>query len=233
MPTPFRFIGRGVYSVREACRLTGVPQRRIRRWTTGYHFDALGRRKFSPPVVRTDMPNALGGVAALDFADLIEVRFLNAFREYGVSWKAIRIAAERARDLLGVDHPFSSRRFSTDGRTILMEFVPDTGDDYLLDLVKTQYELEKLIRRYLLGEIEFDHRDTPSRWWPVEGNRRIVIDPQRAFGAPIINAGGVPTEVLANAVRAEESVEVVAGLFAVDAESVKDAVAFEQSRPMP
>ncbi|MGH7720939.1 MAG: DUF433 domain-containing protein, partial [Gemmatimonadaceae bacterium] len=166
-------------------------------------------------------------------ADLLEVRFLNAFREYGVSWKAIRIASQRARELLGLKHPFSSRRFSTDGRTILAQFVTETGDEVMLDLVRTQYELEQIISRYLFGQIEFDDHDAPSRWWPVEGSRRIVIDPQRSFGSPVVNSEGVPTRVLARAVQVEDSFEVVASLFRVDPISVAEATEYELSRSMP
>jgi uncharacterized protein (DUF433 family) len=169
---------------------------------------------------------------ALDFADLMELRFLNAFREHGVSWRAIRIASERAREFLGVEYPFSSWRFSTDGRTILAQFVNETGDHVLLDLVTNQYELLELIKRYLFGDIDFDG-DTPARWWPRGREGRIVIDPARGFGAPIIADEGVPTRILAQAVLAEDSIELVADLFRVDPICVAEAVEYELSRPMP
>ncbi len=60
-----------------------------------------------------------------------------------------------------------------------------------------------------------------------------MIDPQRAFGAPIVDSEGVPTRVLARAVQAEESIDVVAELFRVDPISVAEAVKYERSRPMP
>jgi uncharacterized protein (DUF433 family) len=231
MPAAFRFIGRGVYSLREAHRITEVPAKRIRRWTTGYRFQYKGRHRYTQPVIPSDLSAELG-ILALDFADLLEVRFLNAFREYGVSWNAIHIASQRARDILDLRHPFSSRRFSTDGRTILAQFVTETGDDVLLDLVRSQYEFEQIIRRYLVGQIEFDG-DTPTRWWPVEGSKRIVIDPQRAFGTPIVASEGVPTRILAQAFQAEGSFEVVADLFRVEPSSVVEAVEYELSRPIP
>ncbi len=224
----FRLINRGVYSMREAHRLTGVPIRRIRRWARGYYFDSRGRRRYSPPAVTTEIPKGMGP-SAITFADLLEVRFLNAFRESGVSWPAIRIASKRAADILGISHPFSSRRFSTDGRTILAEFVSETGDEVLLDLVRNQYELRRIIERYLHGAIEFDSRDEPVRWWPVAGSNRIVIDPRRALGAPIVDVEGVPTSVLARSAEVEDSVEVAAVLFDVDPESVAEAVEFELS----
>lgn len=225
----YRFIGRGLYSIGEAHRLTGVPKRSIRRWISGYRYPYIGRIRHSPPVVLSDLQGELG-LPALDFADLIEVRFLHAFRAHGVSWKAIRIASERARELLGLPHPFSSRKFSTDGRTILAQFVTETGDEVLLDLVRSQYEFKRIISSYLFGEIDFDETDSPQRWYPVSGSRRIVIDPQRALGAPIIADGGVPTAILAKAVQVEQSVETVAKLFEIDPGSVEQAYHYELSR---
>ena len=175
-------------------------------------------------MIANDLSAAIG-VPALSFADLIEVRFLNAFREYGVSWKAIRIASHRAKEILGLSHPFSSRRFSTDGKTILARFVADTGDEVMIDLVRSQYELERVISSYLLGEIEFDGNDTPARWRPFPESTRIVVDPGRSFGAPILDAEGIPTLVLAKAVQAEGSVDEVAALFEVDRAGVDDAPA--------
>jgi uncharacterized protein (DUF433 family) len=231
MSTEFRLIGRGVYSLPEAHRLTGVPLRRLRRWTLGYEFQSKTGKRHSPPVVESEIIADLG-VPAIDFADLLEVRFLNAFREHGVSWRAIRIASQRAREILGMKHPFSSRRFSTDGRVILAQFVTETGDEVLLDLVHSQYEFERIVKQHLFGEIEFDNRDAPTRWWPLDGSRRVVIDPQRAFGAPIVDGRGVPTRILARAVQVEESIEVVAELYDVDPDSVADAFKYEVSRAL-
>ena len=226
----YQLIGRGVYSIAEAHRLTGVPKRSIRRWTQGYEWKYLGGLRRTTPVVVSRLPEVLGDLAALDFADLLEVRFLHAFRSHGVSWKAIKIAAERAREILGLEHPFSSRRFSTDGHTILAQFATETGDSVMLDLVRSQYELGQLIDRYLRGEIDFGDDDAPRRWWPFPGTRRIVIDPARALGAPILDVEGVPTRILAQAVDAEEgSITRVADLFEVDPRSVEDALKYERS----
>lgn len=226
---PFQYIGRGVYSLSDAQRLTGVSRRSIRRWTTGYEWTSRGRLCHSPPVIGAQLPSLLGA-PALDFADLIEVRFLDAFLDKGVSWKTIRIASGRARDVLGAAHPFSHRRFSTDGHTILADLARSEGDAVLLDLVRDQYEFDRLVTQYLFGQIEFGSDDTPRRWFPLGRDRQVVIDPERGFGAPIIQQGSIPTAVLAAAVLAEESIELVADMFNVDVLAVVDAVEFETSR---
>jgi uncharacterized protein (DUF433 family) len=226
----FHFIGRGVYTLREAHSLTGVPTRRIRRWTTGYYFNLRAARRFSEPVINTAVPELLGA-PAIDFADLIEVRFLNAFREHGVSWNAIRIASQRAREILGTDHPFSHRSFSTDGKTILARLIRDFDDPVLLDLVRDQYEFNRMVSRYLRGEIDFGSADTPQRWYPLgESRRHVVVDPQRALGMPIVSATGIPTQVLAEAVAAEGSEGLVSDLYRVDPLALAEALEFERSR---
>lgn len=224
--TTFNYIGRGLYTLSEAHRLTGVPVRSIRRWTSGYSYRRGGRQVYSPPVVASSLPSE-SRQAVISFADLIEVRFLHAFRRHGVGWSAIRIASQRASELLGRAHPFSSKRFSTDGRTILAEFVSDTGDPILIDLVRNQYELRRIVSKFMIGEIDFGDSDAPARWWPVKGSRRIVVDPSRAFGSPVVAKEGVPTRVLAAAAQAEDSIEVAASIFEVDPISVAEAVAFE------
>jgi hypothetical protein len=166
------------------------------------------------------------GSPTIDFADLLEVRFLDAFRRHGVSMRALRIAAERAKELLGRHHPFSTRIFKTDGRTILAEIVLGLGDKVLLDLVKDQYAFERIVSPYLYTGVEFNELEEPMRWWPLGESRRVLLDPGRSFGAPI-SIEGVPTEILAGSMGAERDTEVVACLYAVDVQSVTDAVEFE------
>ncbi len=52
---------------------------------------------------------------ALGFLDLIEIRFVDAFRRVGVSWATLRRANERAQEMFGGSHPFCTNRFVTDG----------------------------------------------------------------------------------------------------------------------
>lgn len=226
MSTEFRLIGRGVYSLRDAERLTGIPQGRLRRWTTGYRYRVGLRFLYSPTAIAA-ATTAEVGIPALDFADLIEARFLEQFRRHRVPWKAIRLSAERARELLGRHHPFSTRIFKTDGRTIMAELVGGLGDRTLLDLVRNQYEFEQVVSPMLYARLEFNERDEPGRWWPLGRERSVVIDPARGFGAPITAREGVPTSILAASVAAERSVEDAAAIYQVALPAVRDAVEFE------
>ena len=224
----FSNIGRGVYTLAEASLLTGVNRQRISRWTRGYAFTYNGTRQTMPAIIGREPDSAESPI--LTFADLIEIRFLDAFRQYGVSTKALRIASHRAKELLGRHHPFSTQIFKSDGRTILAEITKATGDKVLLDIVNEQYVFEKVIAPYLYIGLDFNELKEPARWWPLGKNRYVVIDPRRSFGAPIVAKAGIPTKILNGAVNAEKSIEFVAKWYGVEVDEVLDAVQFETKR---
>ena len=223
----WRLIGRGLYSPAEAARLTGVPIRRINRWTRGYWFLHNGKRRWSEPVIGLSIRKIVNA-PVLEFADLIEVRFLSRFRDCGIGWPAIRLAAKRAKEILGTSHPFSSKRFTTDGHTILAELVDQAGDHHLLDLVRNQWEFERLVVKFLQRGLHYDGKDGPQWWCPLGDDRKVVIHPARAFGAPIVTPGSIRTLILCNAYKAEGSHEAVARWYKVEPDAVADAVEFEQ-----
>ena len=225
----FKLIGRGVYTIAETARLAKVSVSQVQRWTKGHWYRYRGERRFSPPIIGTGVEKGEGS-PSLQFQDLMEIRFLRAFRQYGVSWRVIRLAAGRVQELLGRTHPFATRVFRTDGRTILAELVSDEfhNDERFLDLVSDQLEWEHFVRPHLLPEeIEFYENDEPGRWWPLKRDREVVVDPARSFGAPIVHREGVLTYLLAKAVGLEGDARLVAHWYDVSPRAVADAVEFE------
>ncbi|HYO13020.1 MAG TPA: DUF433 domain-containing protein [Thermoanaerobaculia bacterium] len=213
-PAGQSLLGVGIYTVPEAARLTRVKPARIRRW-------------LSEDQARTSLP-VIEGSPALSFRDLIEVRFVDSFRSHGVGWKVIRLAAERAAELLQDPHPFSTKRFRTDGSRIFAEIMANTGEELLLDLVQSQYGFTQILSPYLYEGLEFSDSDGAIRWFPLAGSRRVVIDPTIAFGQPVVHPEAVPTGILAKAVQVEGSVGRVARWYMVDPQSVRDAVEYEE-----
>jgi uncharacterized protein (DUF433 family) len=225
---PFQLIGKGVYSLAEAERLIRIPRRRISRWTRGYAYRYKGQTHHSRPLIAGGTEPSTDKYPVLSFLDLLEVRFLDAFLEHGVSRKAVRIAALNARELLGRHHPFSTRIFKTAGRSIFAEIVRGTDDKHLLDIVKNQFVFTRIISPSLYQGVEFDASDDPRRWWPLGEQHGVVIDPERGFGAPIVARSGVPTKVLARAFAAEGSMAFVASWYEVSEREVRDALHFEE-----
>lgn len=220
-------IGTGIYTPAECARYTGVPRRSVKRWMQGYEYEGRQGPAKSAALWSKDLPE-IEGQAALSFLDLIEVRFVAALRQKGVSWRAIRAASKKARQRFNYSHPFAMHHFLTDGRTVFIEAAKETGSDDLEDLAKSQLAFGAILRP-ILDDLEFV-RQTASRWWPLGKKKSIVLDPARSFGAPITDREGVRTEILFNAYKANRSVDDVADWYAVDHKAVRDAIRFERGR---
>jgi uncharacterized protein (DUF433 family) len=222
-----KLVGIGLYTVPEAARLTGVAKPTIRRWLFGYRARRNGRYVESPPVWESQIAR-IDSVTGLGFLDLMEVRFVHAFREHGVSLNNIRLAVERACEIFGSDHPFAKKRFQTDGRRIFAAIAESTGETTLIDLVKSQYAFHRVVKPSLYASLEFSDADEVLRWFPLWPRQQVVVDPEKAFGRPIVSSGHVPTDTLAQAVEAEASMERVARSFDVPVQAVRAAVEFEK-----
>lgn len=194
----YKLIGVGLYTVAEAARLTGISPGRVRRWIRGYSFRSAGEIHVSPPVVRRERGTGDQGGFGLTFKELMEVRFVHAFLELGVTWANLRVAHDRAAKLLETSHPFATRRFFTDGSRILTRI----GKPTMLDVGADQMAFSRIVGQYVKGPLDFEGQ-VPIRWWPMGRARRVVIDAARSFGQPIVSTEGVPTAVLHRAYLAE------------------------------
>jgi uncharacterized protein (DUF433 family) len=219
-------IGLGVYTLPQAARLAGVPVPSIRRWLYGYKYKYRGEQIEQPAVVTTS--DDFRALSVLTFRDLIEIQFVHAFHKEGVSWKTIRFTAAKASLLTGADHPFASRQFVTDGKTIFAEIAQATGNKELLDLRNDQMAFRRVFLPSLRSKLEVGERGV-ERLWPMGKKRPIVIDPNRQFGQPISLKEGVPTEVLAKTFDSLRSIDAVSRWYNVARAAVRAAVDFEKS----
>lgn len=228
-------LGKGVYSAPEALRLLnfhrdagdarGISRHTVQRWLRGYDFKTGEGYGHSEPLWQPDYP-AHASQLEISFRDLIELRFVKAFRDAGLSMHTIRTCFEQAVVEVQDARPFSSQRFRTDGKTIFLEITREVREGEMLDLRRRQNVFRTLIAPSL-KDLEFD-AEAVSRWYPMGiAHREVVIDPARAFGRPIAAEGGVPTEILAHAVKVEGSAERVARLYEVPLGTVRAAIAFE------
>ncbi len=222
----YDLVGVGLYSVSEASRLTEIPTQRISRWLRGYayvHNDEVHRQ----PALWSLQAKVSEGFVALTFSDLMEIRFVDAFRHLGVSLPIIRKTLVKAREVFHLDFPFSSRRFSTDGKIIFAEIAKEENEPVLLDILNDQYESRRLVSQSLYATLDFDESSQAARWWPLGKQRPIVVDPARSFGQPIEASSGIPTVTLADAAKAEGSISAAAAWYGVRQAAVRASVAFE------
>lgn len=224
MKPDLSLVGVGLYTPAEAGRLTGISANKIKRWLRGH---SIGERQYprlwKPQVDLGDDSIFLG------FLDLVQARVADAFIQAGLSPQKVRKAIEYGRKIVEADYPFASARFRTDGKTVILHVLQEGEDDRLLDLFRSgQYVMHKIIEPSLKG-LEFEN-DFAVRWWPLGRSRGIVVDPKRNFGQATDDLTGVPTVILAQAVKAEGSAQAAARAFVVPVVSIRRALAFEESR---
>lgn len=220
------YVGLGIYSVREAARLTEVSPERITRWVRGYKHGQKKARRFSQRIWNSDLPEIPGSLA-LSFRDLMEVRFVDAFRKAGVSWMTLRAAHRAACDVFKSNHPFSTNRFRTDGKRIFLELAENPSDAGIIEIRSRQGYFEKIVRE-MFKDIELVD-DELLRWWPLGRDRHVLLDPERSLGAPIVREG-VPTRAIA-AAGAKNTPEEISRWYEISISSVDDAIAFERRKP--
>lgn len=228
-------IGRGVYGTTEALQLvnfsressklgSGISRVTLARWLRGYDFTSRGVTRHSPPLWIPDYANDDAQIE-LSFRDLIELRFVRAFRELGLSLPAIRECFLRAVEEVRDPRPFSTTKFRTDGKTIFLEVTSRVKEAELIDLRRRQGVFRAVVAPSL-KDLEFDS-EVVARWHPLGLNGHIVIDPARSFGRPLASGSGVPAEILVGAVEVEGSIERAAAVYEVPVATVRAALAFQ------
>lgn len=233
---PSDVIGRGVDGATEAVRLINfrrespptfkhVSRVTVFRWLNGYRFRVGKDIRHSPPLWQPDFANDDEQTFEVSFRDLIELRFIKAFRDLGLSLPTIRECFARAVEEVKDGRPFSTRKFRTDGKSIFLDITDAVCEGELIDLKRRQSVFRSVVAP-TLQDLEFD-ADEVARWYPMGPSSSVVVDPSRAFGRPVVKGGGIPTEILANAVRVEGSEERVARVYEIAAKRVREALAFE------
>lgn len=217
--------GIGLYSLKEAERLTGASARDVSRWLFGYRFP----NGASPPLWKTQLVSMDDKEKAIGFRDLLELRIVKQFLDHHVSLPVIRAAIANARTLFHTDYPFTANRFLTDGKSIFYEAVANNGEGELTDLAKRQLVFEHIIRPELYAGIEFDDHGEARRWYPVPRNKQIVLDPAIAFGKPILAEFGIRTNVIAQSYAVEQDKKTVATLFNIPVAAVDTALRYERT----
>lgn len=219
------YLNVGIYTIPEASHLTGVSRERIRRWLRGYH-SSLRKKNYSP-LWKPQLPSIKGQVA-LGFLDLIEIKFVGAFLDKGVSWPMIHRVRQKASEYYpDVTHPFCTQQFVTDGQIIFSAVHKETGESSLCEIATDQHVFTEITRSFL-KQLEFRDGTILQRWWPMGTEGHVVVDPRKNFGHPIISTEGISTRVLAESVKTNGSVEEVARWYEIQPQSVEEAVEYER-----
>lgn len=214
---------REVYEVGEAARLLGLHVRTLRNWLEGYS----ARGKSYPPVLR----KAATGSDLLTWGEFVEAGYLAEYRRaQKVPLPRIRDYIEAWRARLGVPYPLAHQQPYVGPDHDLMDSAETEGGDTIMYRFRDGQLTMTPWAREFFHKIDFEHQ-IAQRIWPDGKDQRVVIDPQRAFGAPTVD--GVRTEVLYEMFVAGDLLADIAADYDLDREAVEAAIRFESPRPKP
>ena len=228
--------GTGIYVRTDAARLIGVAPSRLRRWVDGYTYWPEGSprtssRRRRPRIVRRDLP-VIDKSIALSFVELMELRVVKALLDFDMSLQAVRSVANVAAEYFGTEHPLASKRLYTDGRKAFAAVLGDDRDEPdLVELSRNRIQqvIAGKVFHPFLAEIDFNPKTAlAERWWPRGKKVPVVLDPQIAFGAPIVAGTAIRTSTLvrmADEVGAAETADA----FDLKMSDVEAAQDFEQT----
>jgi uncharacterized protein (DUF433 family) len=214
-PMPWtRLATAGAFTTEQAARLTGTSARAVAAWLRG-----------EPPLIVSDYA-PVEGRRLLSFEGVIEARAVAYLLAEGFKTRRLRALMVRLRERSGQDHPLAWKTApTTTGDRVFEE-----SEGRLINLLNDCYADPDLMRPALRGRVVFDG----ARALYLEPEPNVLplvrIDPQRAFGRPVVVDGAVavPTTALAE-MADEESPSAAAAWFGVSEEAVRQAVAFEHT----
>lgn len=217
----------GLYSVPEAAHLSRLPRQTVRNWVLGYRYPAGGRMVQAKPVIRARREPE----PSLSFINLIETIALSGFRQASVSMQRVRRALDYASGHMKIEHVLASERILTDGIDLFWEYQEkQPGDPHLVNISQGgQRAFPEAVMRYL-HEIEWGKDLFAARWWPDSPAPRegpVVVDPKRAFGAPVLAGTGIRAEDVFHRFSAGEPMKELTDDYGLTIEQVEAAIRLE------
>jgi len=213
-------LGAGAYTLPDAARLLGIQLSKLRRWVRGV-ADFEGRHLPAGPFAS----RAEGRDRNFNFYTLIELFTVAELRRLGLSMRTLRDARAELSDRYRVPHPFALRGLLTDGNRLLQEL----GDKSLLELGTGGQESFQAVIKPFCRQIHFDSiSNLAARYFPLGRKKGIVVDPQHAFGRPVVEGTNLATETVATLLRGGESIDDVAAEFRLERPFIEAAWEFEQ-----
>jgi uncharacterized protein (DUF433 family) len=223
-------LDRRLYDESLAADVLRVPPSTLHWWLEG---GERGGRMYAP-VLRPEPT----GTREVTWGELVEARYLKEYRRtLGVQLSSLRAFISYLRDELAVRYPLAlARPWVGPGRHLFMVAQEEAGlPPDLWACVEPQTGVTLLTHpaESFLERVEFDddQEGVVVRLRPAGKDSPVVIDPEVRFGTPIVQ--GIPTESVAELVRAGDSVELVAADFNLALDDVVAALGYENRQLQP
>jgi uncharacterized protein (DUF433 family)/transposase len=223
---PFPLLERPTYGIAEVDRLLGLSSGTARRWIDGYERS----KKRYPPVVRLEPT----GDEIVTWGEFVEARYLAEYRDRGAPMVRMRPVVERLREELNTPYPLAHAWtfLEVEGLELVRRVQVEAGLEPAFRMVVVRNEQtvlspesETFVRSAEYGQDVAPAGRVVERLHPVPDLRQVVFDPLRRSGKPVVRS--VPTEVIAEQVRAGDSMASIAEFYELPFEDVEAAIRYE------
>jgi uncharacterized protein (DUF433 family) len=216
-------LDRELYDENLAAQVLRMPPSTLHWWLEGGWRKG---RKYEP-VIRPEPT----GNKAVTWGELVEAQYLLGYRrDLGVKLSGLRWLIEHTRSTEGIPYRLAhARPWVGKGRRLLLD-AQRTGQLPADLWAAWEPESGQLLltapAESFLARIEFEDGHA-TRIRPAGADSPVVIDPDVRFGTPAVR--GIPTEALADQVRAGDPIEMVAEDFGLALDDLIAALDYEQA----
>lgn len=215
------------YSLAEAAHYLRLSPVTLRSWVVGRPYPTSRGLRSSAPMVQPARKHP----SILSFWNLVEAHVLRALRtEHGVSVAHLRKALRYAEGELGIEKLLLRKDLMTDAGRIFLERYGE-----LIDLSRSGQLAMRSVLEVHLRRVDWDAKSLPIRLHPflsadaMATDHPITIDPQVAFGRPVVRRVGVSTRAIAERVDTGESIQDIAADYDLTEAEVEQAVLYERA----
>jgi uncharacterized protein (DUF433 family) len=228
-------LGVGIYTPAEAAHYARVRTQLLTRW-----FHGKGGRA----VITPQLGSERRFVTFLDFVQALAIRAIRTKHE--VSLETITAAYEEAQRLYGVAYPFAMRHktflFGELGRNKRDPERPHSHSrkkrrqEIVIEVEGRLHQLSgkehgnqmfATVAELYLQDLTFDSEGYADSYIAFRlGDQRVVMDPHRRFGEPIIESCGYTASALFDSYLAEGSVESASRAYGVKTEEIELAIRY-------
>jgi len=213
------------YTIAQAARYVQISPTTLRSWVVGRPYQTASGGRYSHPLINRPFAED----ARLSFPNLVEAHVLRSLRtRHEVPMSALRTALDFAESECNIKRLLLQDDLRTAAGTVFIERLGQ-----IIDLGRSgQIVLKELLEAHL-KRIDRDLEGMPMRLFPVniarglEGPKIVAVDPQIAFGRPIISGKGVRTLTIVERLDAGEDRDVVAADYGLDEREIDEAILYE------
>ena len=209
--------------------MLALPKATVAAWCfgQGYVNREGTTRTFKSLIVPADRQRRI-----LSFANLCELHVLAVIRRHhGINMATVRDSLRYVERRLGERRPLIAQAFLTNGVDLFIEKAAQ--------LINVSRDGQIALRggfEQALARIDRDRTGGPIRLFPytrispqlTDQPKSIAVDPQLAFGRPVLLSAGVTTDVIRDRFMAGDSAAEMADDYGVNAAEIDEALRFEQ-----